>query len=144
MRHGRRTGAGRVRTEGNGCREFDVEIGVSATFGLLGAVLCHLAGAGRARTRETVVENEMVELVFCPHLASWGLSWVMLGLSWAALVLLGPVLLHLGLRKEGNGCRELDCEIGVLAIFGFLGIVLGHLGPVLGFSWVILGLSCPI
>ena len=31
-----------ARTEGNGCGEFDGEIGVLATFGLLGAVLGHL------------------------------------------------------------------------------------------------------
>ena len=87
----------------------------------------------------------MVKLVFWSHLASWelswvilGLSWVILGLSWASLGHLGPVLgfswvilclfCLLLASSEGNGCRELDREIGVLVTFGLLGAVLGPVG----------------
>ena len=79
----------------------------------------------------------MVELVFWPHLASWGLTWSADGRTDAGRAPDGRGRA----QTEANGCREFDCEIGVLATFGLLGAVLGHLGPVLGFSWVILGLS---
>ena len=103
----------------------------------------HGCGTG-AGWRETAVKNSMVKLVFWPHLASWELSWVILGLSWASLGSSWAEDGHGRGRTEGIGCREFDGEIGVLATFGLLGAVLGHLGPVLGFSWVILGLSCLI
>ena len=81
--------------------------------GHLGPVLPHL----RART---AVENSIVKLVFWPHLASWELSWVILGLSWVSL---GSSWACLASSWGADGCREFDGEMGDLETFGLLGVV---------------------
>ena len=137
------------------CRELDGGIGVSATFGFLGAVLCHLAGAGWARMglgRALVVSRIRwwTGLGLASLRSSWacllghlgpvlGFSWVILGLSclifWPLGSCLGSSWASLGSSWAcfasswgAFGCRELDREIGVLVTFGLLGAVLGPVG----------------
>ena len=126
----------------DGCREFDGEIGVLATFGLLGVVLGHI-GPFLGFSWVYLASSWAILGLFGSF---WRLSWVILGLSWHGLNTSRRLDGHGRARDvrgrartEGNGFREFDCEIGVLATFGLLGNVFGHLGPVLGFSWVVLG-----